>query len=108
MIGARVRAVTVSLADGGATAVVDGEALEIERFDVGHAVDSTGATDLFVAAWAWGDTVGLPVAETLRWAELYAALSVRVPTGAAGATPLDELMEEGARRGLPAPPARTA
>jgi hypothetical protein len=30
-----------------------------------------------------------------------------VPTGAAGAAPLDELMEEGARRGLPAPPART-
>jgi ribokinase len=107
MIGARVPAVAVSLAGGGAAAVVDGEALSIERFDVGHAVDSTGSSDLFVAAWAWGDAVGLPVAETLRWAELYAALSVRVPTGAAGATPLGALMEEGARRGLPAPPART-
>jgi sugar/nucleoside kinase (ribokinase family) len=107
MIGARVPAVAVSLPGGGTAAVVDGEPLEIERFDVGHAVDSTGASDLFVAAWAWGDAAGLPVPETLRWAELYAALSVRVPTGAAGATPLGELMEEGARRGLPAPPART-
>jgi ribokinase len=107
MLGARVPAVAISLAAGGAAAVVDGEPLAIERFDVGHAVDSTGSSDLFVAAWAWGDAVGMPVAETLRWAELYAALSIRVPTGAAGATPLGELMEEGARRGLPAPPART-
>jgi ribokinase len=107
MIGARVRAVAVSLNGGGATAVVDGEALEIPGFDIGHAVDSTGSSDLFVAAWAWGDAIGMPVADTLRWAELYAALSVRVPTGAAGATPLGELMEEGSRRGLPAPPART-
>ena len=35
----------------------------------------------------------------------YAALSVRVPTGAGGATHLSEFMEEGARRGLPTPPA---
>jgi sugar/nucleoside kinase (ribokinase family) len=107
MIGARVPVVAVSLAGGGAAAVIEGEPLAVERFQIGHAVDSTGASDLFVAAWAWGDAVGLPVADTLRWAELYSALSVRVPTGAAGATPLDELMEEGARRGLPAPPART-
>jgi ribokinase len=107
MIGARVPAVAVSLAGGGAAAVIDGEPLAVERVDVGHAVDSTGSSDLFVAAWAWGDAVGLPLAETLRWAELYSALSIRVPTGAAGATPLGELMEEGARRGLPAPPART-
>jgi len=106
MIGARVPAVAVSLNGGGATAVVHGEALEIEGFEIGHAVDSTGSSDLFVAAWAWGDAIGMPVADTLRWAELYSALSIRVPTGAAGATPLGELMEEGARRGLPAPPAR--
>jgi len=108
MIGARVPAVTVSLNGGGAIAVVDGEPLDIPGYEIGHAVDSTGSTDLFVAAWAWGDAIGMPVADTLRWAELYAALSVRVPTGAAGATPLGELMEEGARRGLPAPPARSA
>jgi ribokinase len=88
--------------------VLDGETIDIPGFDVGHAVDSTGSGDLFVAAWAWGDAIGMPIADTLRWAELYSALSVRVPTGAAGATPLAELIEEGARRGLPAPPARAA
>ena len=46
------------------------------------------------------------VDDALRWAALYAALSVRVPTGAGGATQLGEFIEEGARRGLPAPPAR--
>jgi sugar/nucleoside kinase (ribokinase family) len=106
MIGARVPAVVVSLGGHGALAVVDGELHEVEGFDVGHAVDSTGSSDLFVAAWAWGDQIGMPITDTLRWAGLYSALSVRVPTGAAGATPLGELMEEGARRGLPAPPPR--
>jgi sugar/nucleoside kinase (ribokinase family) len=108
MIGARVPAVVVSLGGHGLLAVVDGELHEVEGFDVGHAVDSTGSSDLFVAAWAWGDQIGMPIADTLRWAGLYSALSVRVPTGAAGATPLGELMEEGARRGLPAPPPRVA
>jgi sugar/nucleoside kinase (ribokinase family) len=107
MIGARVPAVVVSRHPRGATAVVDGEVIDVPGFEVGQAVDSTGSGDLFVAAWAWGDAVGMAIADALRWAELYSALSVRVPTGAAGATPLAELVEEGARRGLPAPPART-
>jgi ribokinase len=107
MLGARVPAVVVSRHPRGATAVVHGEHIDVPGYDVGHAVDSTGSGDLFVAAWAWGDAFGMPVADTLRWAELYSALSVRVPTGAAGATPLGELIEEGVRRGLPAPPART-
>ena len=46
----------------------------------------------------------MDVDDTLRWAALYAALSVRVPTGAGGATKLDEFVAEGTRRGLPAPP----
>jgi hypothetical protein len=54
----------------------------------------------------WGDACGMDIDDTLRWASLYAALSVRVPTGAAGASPLDAFIEEGARRGLPAPPPR--
>src|SRR4051794_22936655 len=107
MIGARVGTVVVSLGSEGAAAIVQGEPLAVEGFDVGHKVDGTGAGDLFVAAWAWGDAIGMPIDDTLRWAALYAALSVRVPTGAAGATPLGELIEEGARRGLPAPPPRT-
>src|SRR3954468_11116477 len=83
MIGQRVPNVVVSLGTAGARAFVGGEALTVDGFDVGHAVDGTGSSDLFIAAWAWGDAVGMETADTLRWASLYSALSVRVPTGAA-------------------------
>lgn len=106
LIGARVPIVVVSLGADGAVASIDGRVETVGAFDVGHLVDPTGAGDLFVAAWAWGDAVGLPVDETLRWAALYAALSVRVPTGAGGAVRLDEFLAEGTARGLPAPPER--
>ena len=104
MIGARVKIVVVSLGADGAAACVDGRAVAVEGYDVGPSIDTTGAGDLFVAAWAWGDAAGLAVDDALRWAALYAALSVRVPTGAGGATRLEEFVEEGTRRGLPAPP----
>ena len=107
MIGARVKIAVVSLGSEGAVAAIDGRVVEVAGFDVGPSIDTTGAGDLFVAAWAWGDASGLGVDDSLRWAALYAALSVRVPTGAGGATHLGEFMEEGARRGLPAPPPRT-
>jgi len=106
MIGARVGNVVVSLGADGAVAVVDGRSLRVEAYEVGAPVDTTGAGDLFVAAWAWGDAMGLAIEDTLRWAALYASLSVRVPTGAAGATPLRAFIEEGSRRGLPVPPPR--
>jgi ribokinase len=106
MIGARVKIVVVSLGSDGAAACVDGRAVKVDGFDVGPSIDTTGAGDLFVAAWAWGDAVGLTVDEALRWAALYAALSVRVPTGAGGATHLTEFVDEGSRRGLRAPPPR--
>jgi ribokinase len=108
MVGARVPIVVVSLGAAGAVACIEGKLVKVEGFDVGPSVDTTGAGDLFVAAWTWGDTVGLSVDDALKWATLYAALSVRVPTGAGGASRLGEFMEEGARRGLPAPPARAA
>ncbi len=106
MIGARVKIVVVSLGAEGAVAAIDGRVVTVGGFDVGPSIDTTGAGDLFVAAWAWGDASGLGVDDALRWAALYAALSVRVPTGAGGATHLEEFLEEGARRGLPAPPPR--
>jgi len=107
MIGRRVPSVVVSLGADGAAASIEGRIVTVDGFPVDHSIDTTGAGDLFVAAWAWGDAVGMDVEDTLRWAALYAALSTRVPTGAGGATKLDELVEEGARRGLPAPPARS-
>jgi sugar/nucleoside kinase (ribokinase family) len=105
VLGRTVQAAVVSTGTRGAVAVVDGRRIDIEGFDVGTAVDPTGTSDLFVAAWAWGDAAGMAIEDALHWASLYAALSVRVPTGAAGATALGELIEEGSRRGLKLPPA---
>ena len=59
MIGARVKIVVVSLGADGAAACVDGRAVAVDGFDVGPSIDTTGAGDLFVAAWAWGDAAGL-------------------------------------------------
>jgi len=86
----------------GAVAYVDNTLVEAPgvRVDV---VDTTGAGDLLAAAWVWGNARGLDMESQLRWAVLYAALSVAVPTGAAGAVDLDRLVEEGTSRGLPEP-----
>ena len=105
MIGARVPIVVVSLGADGAEACVGGRAVRVEGYDV-PSIDTTGAGDLFVAAWVWGEIAGMDVDDALQWAALYAALSVRVPTGAGGATRLAEFVEEGSRRGLPSPPPR--
>jgi sugar/nucleoside kinase (ribokinase family) len=67
------------------------------------AVDTTGAGDLFNAAYVWADHWGAPLEERLRWAVLYAALSVRVATAVAGAVTLKALLEEGAEHGLASP-----
>jgi sugar/nucleoside kinase (ribokinase family) len=67
------------------------------------AVDTTGAGDLFSAAYVWADHWGAPLEERLRWAVLYAALSVRVATAVAGAVTLRALLEEGAELGLASP-----
>jgi ribokinase len=53
--------------------------------------DTTGAGDLLAAAYVWGDLGGLPLAERLRRAVVYAALSVQAATGVAGAATRDEL-----------------
>src|SRR4051794_7785686 len=68
MIGARVPIVVVSLGREGAAASIDGRAVSVKGFDVGPPVDTTGAGDLFVAAWTWGDSVGLSPDDALQWA----------------------------------------
>ena len=104
MIGARVKIVVVSLGADGAAACIEGRVVAVDGYDVGPSIDTTGASDLFVAAWAWGDAVGLSIDDALRWAALYAALSVRVPTGAGGATRLARVR----RGGLPPRPSGAA
>jgi sugar/nucleoside kinase (ribokinase family) len=66
-------------------------------------VDTTGAGDLFASAYVWADHWGEPLEQRLRWAVLYASLSVRVATAVAGAVTLKALLEEGAEHGLASP-----
>lgn len=94
-------AAALALADLGETAVVtcgaDGAvaAAAGKIFAVAapkvEAQDTTGAGDLFVAAYVWADLEGLPLQERLRRAAVYATLSVRTATGARSAATLDEL-----------------
>lgn len=68
-------------------------------------LDATGAGDLFTAAYVWADLSGASLENRLAWAALYAGLSVRAPTAYAGAAGMEELLSEGASRGL-SPPRR--
>jgi sugar/nucleoside kinase (ribokinase family) len=72
-------------------------------FDAVPVVDATGAGDLLVAAYIWADQLGVTPSDRLRWAVIYATLSVATPTAVAGAVSLQRLLEEGARAGLSAP-----
>jgi ribokinase len=96
--------VVVTLGASGAFAVVDGEVVSVSGEETGRVVDATGAGDLFAAAYAWADLLGADPEARMRWANLYAALSVTAPTGIGGAVTRDALLEEGRKRGLPALP----
>jgi sugar/nucleoside kinase (ribokinase family) len=74
----------------GAVAVAAGDVVGVSAPRV-EPQDTTGAGDLFVAAYVWGDLAGLPLEERVRRAAVYAALSVRTVTGAGSAATLDEL-----------------
>jgi sugar/nucleoside kinase (ribokinase family) len=65
--------------------------------------DTTGAGDVFVSAYVWADLAGLPLRDRLRWATIYAGLSVRTYTPLAGTVPLSELLRVGREQGLSAP-----
>ena len=66
-------------------------------------MDATGAGDLLVAAYIWADQLESRPPDRLRWAVIYAALSVATPTAVGGAVSLQRLLEEGAQAGLSAP-----
>jgi ribokinase len=105
MLGDVVPTVVVTLGARGAVASVEGERVEAGTapFDAVPVVDATGAGDLLVAAYIWADQLGVSPSDRLRWAVIYATLSVATPTAVAGAAPLQRLLEEGARAGLSAP-----
>jgi sugar/nucleoside kinase (ribokinase family) len=85
--------VVVTLGADGALAVARGDGRVVRAPGrPERAVDTTGAGDLFLAAYAWSDLGGADLPERLRWATAYASMSVRVPTGVAGAGTLDDLL----------------
>ena len=98
----RAPCAVVTLGAAGVVAACDGRLFR-EPGMVVEAVDTTGAGDLFTAGYIWADRLGLPLEERLRWAGLYASLSVRVATALAGAATRTALVEAGAAQGLALP-----
>jgi sugar/nucleoside kinase (ribokinase family) len=92
----------VTLGERGALAAGAEGVVHVQGVPV-EAVDTTGAGDLFTAAYVWADLAGAALTERLRWAVLYGALSVRVATATAGAVSLKALLEEGVEHGLTSP-----
>lgn len=85
-----VRTAVVSCGGEGAVAVTGSEVVRVPAPEVA-VVDTTGAGDLFTAAYVCSDLAGLPRAEQLQRAVIYASLSVRKATAVAGAASLAEL-----------------
>lgn len=102
-LAARVPRVVVTRGPEGALSAAGGEVIEVPGVTGIDAVDTTGAGDLFAAAFIWSDLSGATPEDCLRWACLAAALSVRVPTAVAGAQTIQQLAAAGSERGLAVP-----
>jgi sugar/nucleoside kinase (ribokinase family) len=102
VLGRSAERVIVTLGAEGAMALVAGRTMYAPAIET-TALDTTGAGDLLVSAYIWGDLRGATPEECLSWAVLYAGLSIATPTGVGGAVSEARLLEEGAQRGLVAP-----
>ena len=107
VLGRSAERVIITLGSEGALALVEGRCMRVPAIQT-TALDTTGAGDLLVAAYIWGDLRGASPEECLAWAVLYAGLSIATPTGVGGAVTEAQLLEEGTARGLTAPRSATA
>ena len=101
LVATGAEAIIVTLGHRGAVEWADGTLVHAPAPEV-DAVDTTGAGDLFTAAYVFADLAGVSRADRLAHAGLYAGLSVRTATGVGGAPTLREFEEEARVRGLPA------
>ena len=85
-----VETAVVTCGRDGAVAASGGTLVSVPAPHV-DVIDTTGAGDLFTAAYVWAELRDLPLAERVRTAVVYAALSVRTATGAGSASTLNEL-----------------
>jgi len=81
-----------TLGPEGAMALVDGEILYVKGFPI-HAVDTTGAGDVFHAGFIYGLLRNWEVVETLRFANAVAALKCRDLGGRKGIPSLEEVQK---------------
>ena len=79
-----------TLGDNGAMALVNGEFLRIEGFEV-NAVDTTGAGDVFHGGFIYGLLQNWEVVEILRFANAAAALKCKELGGRRGIPTLEEI-----------------
>jgi sugar/nucleoside kinase (ribokinase family) len=89
----------------GALGIIDGERYEAPAYQNVAVTDTTGAGDLFIAAYVWAELGEAAPQERLRWATTYASLSIEKPTAFGGAVTEARLLDTGAQIGLTPPPA---
>ena len=91
----------VTLGPEGAITSVDGRSVHVPGAWAEPVVDTTGCEELFATAFAWAELHDAETETALRWASVYAGLSVTAPTAARGAVTRERLLEAGARLALP-------
>jgi sugar/nucleoside kinase (ribokinase family) len=95
----RATTAVVTLGGRGALAACDGQ-LTRAPAPAMHVQHTTGAGDLFVAAYVWADLAGFDVFNRLCWATVYASRSLSTLTAFAGAATLADLTATAKEIGL--------